>query len=259
MEQLLGYRVMATDGSAGKVTDFLLLDDRWDVAWVVAGVNRWPNRRRVLLRPRAVAEISETRHRLFFALTREEVACSPDAETEKPVTRQKEILAARRYGWKTYRAPPPFRGVSLIHHRPEIDEDLPGSNGHLRSFRELTSYCVRGTRCARFLRDTVADDVTWAIKALIVSEGLLSGREASIVDPRRVKAIDWSARLIDLAAGDGSFAPGNAAETVELRMLVKSLGFEPASKDLRSERGGRFQQARNGHGVTRPHAWPQKS
>src|SRR4051794_22519609 len=74
MEQLLGYRVMATDGSAGKVTDFLLLDDRWDVAWVVAGVNRWPNRRRVLLRPRAVAEISETRHRLFFALTREEVA-----------------------------------------------------------------------------------------------------------------------------------------------------------------------------------------
>jgi hypothetical protein len=247
LEQLLGYRIGCTNVTTGQVADFLFVDDRWTVCWVVVRLSHWFVKTDVVLPANKVRHVVEEEHRLEVALTGSQVHCSPKADTEMPVARQKEILLARRCGWKSYHAPSPFPGVSLVHHRPDVPDDLEGSNSHLRSLRELTTYRVKDAGKTYFLRDALVDDRNWTIRGLVLSEGLLDADEAVIVGPNRVDTIHWGARLVDLRQGGDFFSPLNAAETLELRARARTLGYGAASNTSRirseptlNEAGDRF-------------------
>jgi hypothetical protein len=46
--------VVGTDGRIGTVKDFLFLDDRWQVRWLVTDTGAWLPGRKVLIHPSAV-------------------------------------------------------------------------------------------------------------------------------------------------------------------------------------------------------------
>lgn len=216
LEQLLGYRIGCTNVTTGQVADFLFVDDRWTVCWVVVRLSHWFVKTDVVLPANKVRDVVDEEHRLEVELTGNQ-------------------------------APSPFPGVSLVHHRPDVPDDLEGSNSHLRSLRELTTYRVKDAGKTYFLRDALVDDRNWTIRGLVLSEGLLDAHEAVIVGPNRVDTIHWGARLVDLREGGDFFSPLNAAETLELRARARTLGYGAASNTSRirseptlNEAGDRF-------------------
>lgn len=218
LENLLGHQISATNGAMGTVADFLFLDDAWKVRYVVVAAGGWMNRREVLISTDAVREIVDAASELRVEMTREVVYASPDIDTDKPVTRQKEILLADHYGWKPYWHSDPFLGVDLPSERIDIDEQLEGSNPHLRSFREITAYAAEGNgRVA----DLIVDDLDWRMVGLVLSKG---GGDMRILRPRMVREIDWTNRVIRHDA-QGVLPPFDPSAAVNPRRVVRHFDY----------------------------------
>lgn len=203
LENLIGYRIVAANGEIGTVEDFYFEDDGWLLRYVVVAAGGWLNRRHVLLSTEVVGEISDPKREMNVKLTKESVYASPDTESDKPVTRQKEILLAEHYGWKPYWTPDPFLGVALPSERMEIDAALPGANPHLRSFRELTTYAASGLGMNMFILDMIANDSTGKVESLVVAPGRGHNVQANLIPVDRVIRIDWTNRQVELK-GDAS-------------------------------------------------------
>lgn len=198
LENLTGYRLVATDGDIGTVEDFYFDDDTWLLRYVVVAAGGWLNRRNVLLSMDVAAEISDRKREMHVKLTKESVQASPDTETNKPVTRQKEILLAEHYGWKPYWTPDPFFGVGVPSERMEIDAVLPGADPHLRSFREVTTYVASGSGAEMFVLDMIANDSAGKVESLVVAPGRGHHVQANLIPVDRVSRIDWTNRLVGL-------------------------------------------------------------
>ena len=56
LSALKGLSVVGTDGRIGAVKDFLFLDDRWQVRWLVIDTGVWLPGRKVLIHPSAVTD-----------------------------------------------------------------------------------------------------------------------------------------------------------------------------------------------------------
>jgi sporulation protein YlmC with PRC-barrel domain len=50
-EELFGYRVQATDGRIGRVDDFIVDDETWDVRYLVVETSAWWFGKSVLIAP----------------------------------------------------------------------------------------------------------------------------------------------------------------------------------------------------------------
>src|SRR5690606_7121713 len=88
--ELIGYGIQATNGSIGSVGDLLFDDESWTVRWAVVDTGTWLPGRRVLLPPSALGRPDPTLQQFPVDLTRQKVKDSPDAGTDRPVSRQME-------------------------------------------------------------------------------------------------------------------------------------------------------------------------
>ena len=196
VKNLIGYRLLARGEGIGKVYDFYIDDRSWRVRYLVAEVGRWPRRRRVLV-ARAALESLDGEARVFhIGLTREQVESSPDFDTEKPVSRQQEMLMNSRHGW-----PADWAAEALVISPPILDmienRERTGGDPHLRSFREISSYGLRhfGQVVAR-VRDFVLEDIDWSIRQVVGSlGGWLDSRDVA-VPTSTVTYVSWSGRTL---------------------------------------------------------------
>lgn len=197
LDNMLGYRLAAADGEIGKVHDFFVDDSLWRLRYLVIDTGSWLNRRRVLVAPAALGTIDGEHRQFCVKLTRDQIAKSPDVDTEKPVSRQEEIGMNAHYGWPAYWAPeaitvpaPPLAAVL------RRDAQLAG-DPHLRSFREISSYGVNhaGEYIAR-AQDFVIDDSDWSLtNMVIVLGGWLDSRLVAVpVDS--ITAVSWTLRMM---------------------------------------------------------------
>lgn len=201
LENLIGYRIAAANGDIGTVEDFYFTDDDWQLRYLVVAAGGWLSRRHVLLAFSAVDGISDEKREVVVKLTRESVYASPDTESDKPVTRQKEILLAEYYGWKLYWSTDPFLGVDLPSDRMEIEAELPGANPHLRSFREVSSYETKAPGLECFVLDMIADDVVPSIVSMVIARGRGRYFPAELLPVDQIEGIDWTNRRLDLRSG----------------------------------------------------------
>jgi uncharacterized protein YrrD len=240
LENLIGYRIQAANGDMGTVEDFYFTDDTWRLRYVVVAAGGWLSRRHVLLSDEVISEISDVKREVSVKLTMESVLASPDAESDKPVTRQKEILLAQHFGWKPYWIPAPFLGVALPADRMEIDIELPGADPHLRSFREVTTYEAKGTGVERCVLDMIADFRTGDLLSLVVANGRGRQEESELVPFSKVDRIDWTKKLVLLQetakAAMSRFNPAAGVNAVRIVEYFDYLGHLHHATLLNEER-----------------------
>ncbi|MBF0394497.1 MAG: PRC-barrel domain-containing protein, partial [Alphaproteobacteria bacterium] len=124
--RLRGWRLEAADGEIGEVSDFLFDDADWAVRWLVVDTGRWLPGRLVLIAPQALREPDEAQRRFPVALTRAQVAGSPDVDGRQPISRQQEVDLHGYWGWWPYwsadaaAAPPPAPAEPSAFHVPLV-------------------------------------------------------------------------------------------------------------------------------------------
>lgn len=223
LENMLGYRILACDGEVGKVHDFYIDDSLWRLRYVVAETGNWMSRRRVLISLSALGEIRSDQREFNVNLSCEQVRMSPDIDTDKPVSRQQEMIMVSHYGWPAYWSPEmlvvPEPILAMLNRRREIEGDV-----HLRSFREMSSYEVhQGHTWLGKLEDFVIDDSDWSLQRLVVANGRWLDNNYRAIPAELITGVSWSERkvTVELAKADldrsEAFdyrAPVNREETV---------------------------------------------
>ena len=217
--QLRGYAVHVNDGTIGSVTDFLFDDATWFVRWLVIDTGNWLPGQNILLPPSALVHVSTIERYFRFDLTRQQVKDSPDADTERPVSRQQETNIYDYYSWGPYwgdgsfmdvmgyggflggsLAPPPtadsMRREKLIN-----DAQRKKCDPTLRSVKEVTGYHIHaGDGEIGHVEDFLVEDKTWGIHYLVVDTKNWWPGKKVLISPMLVRNIDWSERRVSLLA-----------------------------------------------------------
>ncbi len=96
LTRLDDYAVAGPDGGhLGRVRDAYFDDRRWSIRHLVVETGHWPGHHRVLVSPWSVRGLDPAHRTVKTDLTRRELVESPDADSDKPVSRQHAIDLAR--------------------------------------------------------------------------------------------------------------------------------------------------------------------
>jgi uncharacterized protein YrrD len=217
---LMGYRVMASDGDAGKIDQVFFDDDRWVIRYLVVATGGLLNRRKVLISPWAVTRIDWHEDRVDVRLSKRDIESSPDIDTDQPVSRQMERAYFDYYMWPYYwEGPhywgtsyypgivpgPPTAGVmpSAIPQAPEVEaqaaaEIEPTGDPHLRSSEEVIGYHIQALGNEEFghVEDILFDDRAWAVRYLLVdTRNWWPGKSVTIA-PQWISRFDWAQQKV---------------------------------------------------------------
>jgi hypothetical protein len=99
---LEGYAIHATDGIIGQVNDFYFDDEAWVLRYFIVDTGTWLSSRNILISPISINPPNWAEKILPVSITKEQVKNSPDIDTDKPVSRQHEILHLGYYGYSYY-------------------------------------------------------------------------------------------------------------------------------------------------------------
>lgn len=208
--------VGATDGEIGHVKDFFFDDERWVVRYLVVETGDWLYSRKVLISPMAVRSPNWAEKILPVALTREQVKNSPDIDTDRPVSRQHEMLYTGYYGYPYY-----WGGAGLWGGGLYPDMMLPGYGGygapgalqmqdaeaaaqaaaarhesddpHLRSCAAVKGYQIHATDGdIGHVQGFLVEDGSWAVRYLIVDTSNWWFGHQVLIAPQWIKDVSWS-------------------------------------------------------------------
>lgn len=77
-DEVMGYDILATDGSIGEVDDFVFDDRNWAIRHLVADTRKWLPGKHVLLSPEEIDHVSWEQREVYVKLTREGVRNAPE-------------------------------------------------------------------------------------------------------------------------------------------------------------------------------------
>jgi len=211
---LKGFKITATDGSIGTVTDFLFDDESWTLRWIVVETGTWLSGRKVLL-PVSVLGHPDIDARSFpVRLTMAKVKDSPAIDTNEPVSRQHEERMYGYYSMSPYWGNGFYMGgyggwsvgmsgthyadarrrqdeLSAERHR---DDDL-----HLRSIDTVTGYNLQATDGSiGHIDGFLIDDTDWTIHFLTVDTKNWWPGKHVLISPRSAQDIQWAEDLVNL-------------------------------------------------------------
>jgi uncharacterized protein YrrD len=83
-EEVTGYEILATDGSIGKVDDFVFDDASFAIAFLVVDTRKWLPGKHVRLRPQDIARVSWNDREVTVKMTRSAVEASPEFDEAHP-------------------------------------------------------------------------------------------------------------------------------------------------------------------------------
>lgn len=202
LDSLIHYKLSASDGDIGKVSDFYFDDERWVIRYLVADCGGFFSHRQVLISPIAFEHRDFSKKRFHVALTRENVRNSPSVDLAEPVSRRYEREFLRYYGWPYYwgyggtglwgaydypQMEPPDADDLVHDSEEEIDDP------HLRGLEEVIGYHVQ-CRDGELghIQDLVWDDTTWAIRYLVVATSNWWIGRRVLVSPHWLTEMSWA-------------------------------------------------------------------
>jgi len=194
IDNLIGWRLIATDGEIGKLDDFYFDDDSWTIRYLIINMEEGAPGRKVLIAPVALLKDQSAKGMFFVGHTKTQIHNSPDIDTAKPVSRQQEIELYGHFAWKGYwdsgfyagglAAPP--EGLPATARRP-------GADLHLRSTRFVNGFHVHGESTeVGYICDLILDDQTWKIAYLVVDTRPFRGEKKLLVSVLHVLQMWWS-------------------------------------------------------------------
>ncbi len=200
LHELKQFRLEATDGTIGRVKDFLFDEKHWTVRYMVADTGTWLPGRTILVSPVSLGTPDWDNKRFEVKLTREQVENQPSLDADAPVSRQHE-----REWFKTYRYPYYWAGEyypwglgvepsALFAATPpggaigEEDEGDP----HLRSLETIRSYKVAAKDDVfGHVEDLVMDDKSWTIRYVQIDTRKWLPGELILLSPDWFSNFDW--------------------------------------------------------------------
>lgn len=208
LKSLTGQPIEATDGKIGRIHDFFIDEGDWLVRYLVADTSRWLPGRKVLLAPHVVGRITPS-DGVRVALTQEQIKTSPDIDTDKPVSRQRQIELHSHYAWPHYwtagslmTSPPPPVPAPRHTGKPQREQAEASGDPHLRSMRAVTGYHIAARDGETgHIDDLIVESPGWHIRYLVVDTGKwLPGRKVLLAPDWRVEGFSWADRnvVVDL-------------------------------------------------------------
>jgi len=184
---LLGYKLAASDGEIGLIEDFYFDDQNWALRYLVVDTGSWLAGRLVLISPHAFGRLDPEEKSLSVNLTRQQIEDSPSIESHQPVSRQHEVDYCRYYRWQPY-----WNGGTMWGLGAEVMVAPPsptpaetahqGDETHLRSAKAVKGYTIHATDgLLGEISGFIVDDQNWTIRDMIVETGhWYAGKEALI-------------------------------------------------------------------------------
>ena len=198
--QLKGFTIRATDGELGVVDQLYFDDETWAIRYLTVETGGWLGGRPVLISPISLIHTDADARRLDVALTKKQVADSPDVDTQKPVSRQHEADYLQYYGYPFYWEGPFLWGPSAIPlGSNDTDADKLKARAreesldtHLRSTEEVSGYHIETIdgeigHVDGFLIDAEA----WTIRYLEVATRNWWPGKKVLFSPGWVERVSW--------------------------------------------------------------------
>jgi hypothetical protein len=216
LNELQDYAIGATDGEVGHVKDFFFDDRAWVIRFLVVETGSWLSSRKVLISPFSIGKADWDNKRLPVQISREQVKNSPDVDTERPVTRQHEILNLDYYRYPYYWGGDSLWGDGLyypIMASPAAlgydplgnDLEVQRANGraqamshqnddpHLRSCKAVTGYHIHASDGdIGHIQGLLVDEDTWAIRYMVVNTSNWWVGQQVLVAPQWISEISWT-------------------------------------------------------------------
>jgi sporulation protein YlmC with PRC-barrel domain len=180
---LNGFTIRATDGHFGAVSDLYFDDRNWRIRYCVVDTGRWFASRYVLIGSRALSVLDGARRELWVRLSKAQVGGSPNAGTDRPVSKQ-DAGGVRA-------------SVQRLRNRQSADRlgsTAAAPDRHLRSCQAVVGHrLLANDGRIGHVEDFLIDDKGWAVQQLVVvpSSRSLPGKARVLIAPDRVSAISW--------------------------------------------------------------------
>lgn len=214
LNDLIGLKVLATDGELGTLDDALFDDRSWDIRYLVIRTGSWLTSHLVLIAPQAVKRVEHQDELVAVQLSRDEIKRSLPADSVQTVaSQQQQILDTYGLpltwwgdpypsGWGAYPIGIPTSSIdpetrmTLEQDRQRRRDELVQQDVHLRSFKEVKDYNLR-TPDDEFghVEDLVVDEGQWLIRFLDVDTKNFLPSEHVFLEPGDVSDIDWNERV----------------------------------------------------------------
>ena len=214
VNELMGRKLLATDGEIGEVRDLYFDDAHWTVRYLVVATGGWFSGRDVLVSPASLDPARTPKEPVTAKLSRKEIEESPGVETDRPVSRQYEAAHARYFGYPYYWVGPHLWGPGAVPiagpatawrvawpsdpAAEAVDEGKWGDT-HLRSAKEVTRYRIEARDGAiGHVLDFLIDRESWAIRHMLVdTRNWLPGKHV-LIAPRLIERVDWPVFAVHL-------------------------------------------------------------
>ncbi len=232
LADLQGASIRAVDGEFGIVNDFYFDDEHWAIRYLVVETGTWLHSRKVLVTPLSIGVPDPVGNVIPVTITREQVANSPDIDTDQPVSRQHETDYLAYYGYPVYWGGAglwggePFPGMlsgmgylsepALVD--PQTQTALAEANArrhahddpHLRSCANVVGYHLKASdgeigHVAGYL----VDDRSWALRYLVVDTRNWWPGQKVLIAPQWIGAVNWedATVTVDLSRESVKAAP----------------------------------------------------
>jgi hypothetical protein len=203
---LKDYRIAATDGDIGKVSDCLFDDRAWVIRYVAVETGSWLESREVLISPYAIGEANDVNKTLPVHITQEQVRNSPDIDTHKSVSRQHEVEYAQYYGYPYYWHGDGLWGESayLPLQTPVVEPTIASHALDIDDPRLRSCEAVEGYRIQALdgevgsVTDFLVEKDSWAIRYLVVDTGHWWSGNQVLMPPQWATGIHWSENTVSV-------------------------------------------------------------
>ena len=213
VNDLNGFKLVATDGEIGDVERFYFDDEQWVLRYIVVNTGNWLAGRQVLVEPFAVMQVDRDNSKLHVTLTRNQVEKSPHIDTHQPVSRRMDAAYADYYGYHYYWGGPHLWGAverpDLAAHQsattaPAVTRCLTtavtavtgraiSADVHLRNTKEVASYHIAATDGEiGHVVDFIMEDDSWTIRYLVIDTRKWWRGKKVIISPQWIAALDWA-------------------------------------------------------------------
>jgi hypothetical protein len=202
-KELHGFTIRTADGEFGTVDQLYFDDETWAARYLIVETGDWLVGRVVMISPISVVHADWQAKRLDVALTKKQVACSPEINTHKPVSRQHEAAYNQYYGYPQYCSGPNLFGpgaypADVVMPRAApiegAEEGLENETGdsHLRSTEAMVGYHIEAADGEiGHVDGFVVDDESWVIRYIEVATRNWWPGKKVLVSPAWIDRMNW--------------------------------------------------------------------
>jgi sporulation protein YlmC with PRC-barrel domain len=98
-ESVVGYEIQATDARIGRVDDFLLDDESWEIEYLVIDTGDENENKKTLLASELIERISFDEYAVFVDLDQETIRKSPEYDPSNPINKGYEEALQKHFGY----------------------------------------------------------------------------------------------------------------------------------------------------------------